>query len=405
VKQAFERLQAVQVENDPSAILNWFDSYCQYEDFVALYPHQRVNKIPGMEVLCYKSTFFQALTRMKSLYPIFNFFPTTFQLPPQFSEFQREHHRLCVESAGSSCTWILKPRIGCCGNGIRLIQNALDAANQTKITVIQRYISPFLIDDRKFDFRFYVLISALHPLTVYVYNEGLARFCTHSYLAPTRETLDDRFCHLTNTAINVANDQSAHSILELASSVIRRIADTCARGVGLWDRIRQTVMLSIVAMYPGILQNIGMIVPNPKPELTPPLRPVDENRRYFHLLGIDIMLNDRCEPMVLEVNDRPSMCVHYPIENDLKTRVVFDVLNIVLAEGEDEPPLGGWESLLPMEQDSLVGSTVHAIVERSCQGTGTSPMKLVKKRLGNIPSTMESRAPKRVPVSLPRLRP
>jgi hypothetical protein len=416
VRDALDRLHATQVYNDPTALIVWCDGFLPSRDFLNIYPHQRLNKIPGMEILCSKNTFFQALSRMKTLYPgFYNFFPTTFQLPFQFSEFQREHLRLSAEYSkkfkGSTpprllfCTWILKPRSGCCGSGIRLIQNSFNVLNLTQPAIIQRYVSPFLIDGYKFDFRFYVLISALQPLSVYIYNEGLARFCTHLYTAPTPETLSDRFCHLTNTAVNIANIEKQRPILELASAILKRVTEIDARGHTLWERIREVVMLSIVAQYPGILQNVGIMVPDVNCEgFAPPQKNIDNIHRYFHLLGIDVMINNKCEPIILELNDRPSMCMMDDLEHELKAKVVFDTLNVVSADGEDvgKVRLGGWEKLLPMER-GVGGYGLHTIIERECKGALAEPNRLVLKRLGYVPSASYSRGSKRIVVALPPL--
>lgn len=61
---------------------------------------------------------------------------------------------------------------------------------------------PFLIDGLKFDLRIYVLIAGTDPLRIFVYDEGLARFCTEPYEAPKSDNLDNKFMHLTNYAIN-----------------------------------------------------------------------------------------------------------------------------------------------------------------------------------------------------------
>jgi hypothetical protein len=282
----------------------------QTSDFTSLLPHQRVNKIPGMEVICYKNTFFQALTRLKLRHPdLPSFFPTTYQLPFQFGDFQREHIRLCGELARINpvvrpiVTWIIKPRRGCCGNGIRLVQSAADAAAQTEPSVVQRYVAPYLLDNLKFDFRLYVLVSSLAPLTIYVYNEGLARFCTHAYAVPTRETLGDRFCHLTNTAVNMANAQCPRPILELASTVMARIAGADSRGVNLWNRIREVVLLSVVAQYEGMIQSVGLTVAEaqqaaPKKIRKVPQRPLNDFQRYFQILGIDVILDEQCSAKI-----------------------------------------------------------------------------------------------------------
>jgi hypothetical protein len=271
--------------------------------------------------------------------------------------------------------------------------------------VIQRYVSPFLIDGFKFDFRFYVLISTLHPLTVYIYNEGLARFCTHPYAPPTRETLEDRYCHLTNTAVNVTNPGNSRPILELATTIIRRITESDRRGEALWPRIRQIVLLSVIAEYQNVLQKVGTVAPEGRADgFVAPQRALDDVHRYFHLLGIDVMIDDQCEPVVLELNDRPSMCVTDEIEQDLKARLVFDALNVVTVDGEDpgeRAAPGGWERILPVEGEPHFARTVQTIIGRGCQGAIASAKKLVVRRYGYLPST--SHRPKKKPPLLPPL--
>jgi hypothetical protein len=219
--------------------------------------------------------------------------------------------------------------------------------------------------------------------------------------------MDDRFCHLTNTAVNVANTTTSRPILELASVVLRRITESDRRGSHLWDRIRQVVVLSIVAQYQGMLQNIGMVVPdNPRDGFVPPQKALDEMHRYFHLLGIDILISDRCDPVVLELNDRPSMGVTYPLERDLKTRLLCDTLNVITVDGEDDGGKavpGGWEKLIPNVEESAFGSEVKMIIERSCHGAQSSPKKLVMKKLGYVPSASFARGARRILTSLPPL--
>jgi tubulin polyglutamylase TTLL6/13 len=46
------------------------------------------------------------------------------------------------------------------------------------------------------------MIAGTDPLRIYVYNEGLARFCTEPYQTPKSDNLDNKYMHLTNYAIN-----------------------------------------------------------------------------------------------------------------------------------------------------------------------------------------------------------
>ena len=375
VKAAIDGCGCSTVENDPTAEIVWWDGNISNEDFMTVHPNQRISKIPGMDYLCYKSAFFQALNQMQDLFPsYFNFFPTTFLLPYQFNEFQREHIRSC--SRGTSSTWIVKPRSGCCGNGIKLCQNAFDLAEMRTPAIVQRYISPYLIDGYKFDFRFYLLIATLKPFTAYIYHEGIARFCTEKYQPPNRTNLENRFSHLTNTAVNVTNKTAHNDFTQLASEVLQRISKADFRGRTLWDRIKVAARFSLVAQYSPIVLSIRNHTVDvrttrkrKKLEEPPVYGPaLDSLHRYFHIVGIDVMLNDRLEPVVLEMNDRPSMCVTFDLENALKTQMVSDALKIITTDGSQCPPEAvpeSWEPLLPVEPGQPYATTIKMMFQKS----------------------------------------
>lgn len=392
VRQALKQLDCEQTKDDPTAMIVWWDGFIAYAKFQNILPHQRINKIPGMDVLCYKSVFFQALVHMRSLFPgFYNFFPPTFQIPSQYVDFQREHQRFAARE--DTVTWIVKPKVGCGGNGIRLIQNPSDIVGQTDPAIVQRYVTPFLLDGFKFDFRLYILIATLKPFTVYIYNDGLCRYCSQPYVAPTADNLEDRFCHLTNTAVNVQNKEKSNVIMEFASQALKKIGDLDERGKLLWDRIKQVVLLSVIAQYPNILRNVVTYTPPLRPTETPlPAPPVDELHKYFHILGIDIMVNEKCEPVVLEMNDRPSMCVTYKMERGLKSNMLYEALGIVSVDGR--PPdanakPGGWQKLYPPEDNLPFGKLAGTILSRSCQSSTSSlnkdTKKAVVKKLGYTP--------------------
>lgn len=70
--------------------------------------------------------------------------------------------------------------------------------------VVSHYIDrPLLINNLKFDLRIYVAISSVHPLRLYVYEDGLARFATEPYRID--QVKGNRFVHLTNYAVNKEN--------------------------------------------------------------------------------------------------------------------------------------------------------------------------------------------------------
>lgn len=103
----------------------------------------------------------------KSFPEEFDFFPLTWMLPSEYSEF-----RLYFESKpkGKSRTFIVKPEAMSQGKGIFLTRRIEDIP-QGEHFVVQRYLhKPYLVDGLKFDFRIYVLLAGVDPLRVYLYN-------------------------------------------------------------------------------------------------------------------------------------------------------------------------------------------------------------------------------------------
>ena len=66
---------------------------------------------------------------------------------------------------------------------------------------------PFLIDGFKFDLRVYVVVTACDPLRIFVFNEGLARFATAKYIAPTQSNV---VCDRCVTYLYISRDQSVN---------------------------------------------------------------------------------------------------------------------------------------------------------------------------------------------------
>ena len=149
-----------------------------------------------------------------------------------------------------------------------------------------------------------------------------------------------------------------------------------------------------------MLKNAAAHTPAPSAsEEKPPAPPVDDAHKYFHILGIDIMVNDKCEPVVLELNDRPSMCVTYQMERGLKTDLVYDALNIVSLDGR--PPdanakPGGWQKLFPAEDNLPFGKAAATILLRACQAVNKEAEQAKKKLFKKLGYTPKPPSRKRI---------
>jgi hypothetical protein len=65
VRDALASLGNPLTQRDPSALIVWSDGLMPVAQYHNLAPHQRVNRIPGMDVLYYQSKFLQGLARMR----------------------------------------------------------------------------------------------------------------------------------------------------------------------------------------------------------------------------------------------------------------------------------------------------------------------------------------------------
>ena len=252
-KEAIKRAGLVPVSRNQNAPFVWIDGILYKETALEYDPGQICGKIPCMDYLCYKSTLFSCLNSMRSFYPFqYNVYPKTYLLPQDFLEFQREHTTICGRT-GVAPTWILKPKNGCCGRGITIVQSTHEVQNLTDQSVIQMYVKPYLIDGKKFDFRLYILIASLDPLTIFIYNEGIARFCSENFQMPNKSNKDDKFIHLTNTAINVENGHCDASVFtRKASEVFDMIEKKSHNRDVLWAKICNCARAVIFAVIPKL---------------------------------------------------------------------------------------------------------------------------------------------------------
>lgn len=80
--------------------------------------------------------------------------------------------------------------------------------------------------------------------------------------------------------------------------------------------------------------------------------PINLKKRFFHILGIDVILDMNLNPQILELNDRPSLCVTVPFEKDLKEGLIKDLFYHVGPSGEcwGDCPESGWHQIYPLPE-------------------------------------------------------
>eukprot|EP00117_Sycon_ciliatum_P041226 scpid16248/ scgid30201/ Tubulin polyglutamylase ttll6; Tubulin tyrosine ligase-like family member 6 len=287
--------------------------------------YQKVNHFPGMQEICRKDMLAKNMNRLSKMFPKdYNIFPPSWCMPQDYGDFQA----FCRTKKNK--TFIKKPDAGCQGKGIVVTRNPKDISTKDNC-VVQQYLSkPFLIDGFKFDYRIYVLITSCDPLRVFVYKDGLARFCTVKYTDPTQNNVDSVCMHLTNYAIN---KHSTNFVRDDDSGSKRRITtvDKWFENNGydikkIWGDIEDVIIKTLISCHPIIKHNYRSCFPSLGMR----------HSACFEVLGFDVMLDRKLKPWIIEVNLSPSFHTDAPLDKEVKEGLLNDALQLINLHGIDK---------------------------------------------------------------------
>lgn len=295
-----------------------------------LKPHQKVNWLPGMSELCRKDMLGRNITIYSKRYgdEHFSFWPKSFNLPREWSSFIEEYTARPVP-------YILKPPLAARGEGIRLFAKLGDAEEndeylRTKIPLAQRYIpNPLLFHGKyKMSFRFYVALTSVDPLRIYIYQDGLVRICSTPYVNADYTNL---LIHLTNYDLQVVNEE--HFVNTMSGEEtecrldglradwqeVKRMLQRQGRDVDrMWSEIQDLVVKSFIAVEGPLSRTVK--------------QHVKSRGTAYEVTGFDVLLDEDLKPWLLEVNHTPSLCPHTDLENDIKRHMLRDLYQLVDVE-------------------------------------------------------------------------
>lgn len=288
--------------------------------FRAIKDGQKMNHFPGTFQIGRKDRLWRNLQKLVSKYGIneFGIMPKTYVLPHDLKLLKHDWEKY----AANNERWIIKPPASARGTGIKVVSKWTQIPKKRPV-VVQRYVSkPYLINGNKFDLRLYVLVTSVHPLRIYLYKDGLARFASVKY-NDELAFLNDRYMHLTNYSINrlsknyTPNEDFAaceghkwtlQTLLQYLKSEKRVDIDS------LWEAMKDLVIKTIISGEASISS----------------LTKANITSRYncYELFGIDVLLDEDLKPWLLEVNISPSLHSASPLDIHVKGPLVATVLNI-----------------------------------------------------------------------------
>ena len=204
--------------------------------------------------------------------------------------------------------------------------------------VIQKYIeSPLLIENRKFDIRVWVLVT--HKLSVYFYKEGYIRTSSQTFSLDD-ETLNNKFVHLTNNAIQ--KESEFYSKFELGNQLsFASIQDyfilnnSKIEFAGLIETMKKMISLSFAAVKKKINLN---------------------NREFcFEVFGFDFIVDSNGKIWLIECNTNPCIELSSPLLESLIPRMLVEAFELTVDRIFPIPGCGGtgvsnWEFLLNLKK-------------------------------------------------------
>ena len=280
---------------------------------------QKIYSFINFSILSHKDLTYKYYLEMKSKFPDdYNYIAVTYSYPEEKDTIE---NMLKDYKVTPDDLWLIKPKSGSLGHGIRIFLTLNDIPEQFLLT---RYINPpHLINNKKYDFRVYILVTGLAPFRLYIYTEGLVRFASEEYSTNIKD-LTQNYRHLTNISLNKKNFKSFIVANDVDTEEGNRWSfqayqEYCKRNNidfnNIFEQMKDNSIKAFISVQKEYYEKI-----------------INKNlncHNFFELHGLDYLPDKNLKLYFLEGNDRPSLIMGDINDRKLKPQLVADILNIV----------------------------------------------------------------------------
>ena len=226
--------------------------------------------------------------------------------------------------------WLIKPKNKDSEDSIHFFKSL---ENENESFIITNYISnPHLINGKKYTIRFFVLVSGLKPLRIYIYKEGIVNFAKEDF-SLNLSKLNNKYIHLTNNKIKnefnhkIKNKEEGKKLT--LTKYLSYLKENDIEYLSLIEKINDIIIKTIISCFEHLLSKLDKYNLN--------------DRNFFNLFGFDILINKEYEPILLDVENRPDMHIYDKIDKNIKQNIFIDTLNIIgiipFTHDENQEPL------------------------------------------------------------------
>ena len=314
--------------------------------------YQRYNHFPFCWQLGRKDNlYFNYLKMQKKFKDEYNYMPDKFILPQDrdiVQEKMKEYNIFNLKEI-----YIVKPLASTHGKGVRILTDTTTVPTKG---ILEKYIyNPHLIKKRKYDMRIYVLVTGFRPLKIYIYDNGLVRFCSEKYTTDA-DKFNNNYIHVTNysvsKALEILHKGEQDIDYEIKWSLLALKGYFLEKKINfepIWKKIKDIAIKTILSVC-----DIS----------TPSLKAFKlTSCNLFELYGLDIILDNKYTPWLLECNINPSLHCDMDVDLKLKSKLITDILNII-----GLTPFTHDKREKPLDKDNYYMSTIEeAITESLCE--------------------------------------
>ena len=285
--------------------------------------YQKINRFINYEEYVSKSLLYLNYVEMKAKFPLdYEYMLKTYSYPEDKDLIYNIFKDYSITKSSQDNYWLIKPKLSSVGDGIKILKSFKDILSlNDDIFITQLLNNPHLIRGYKYDIRFHGLILSIKPLKLYLYDEGFVKLSTEKYIY---NNFNNKFSFITNIHVNKNNKRYIYpkNPDDIESS-------------NLWNlSILKNYYLKNKLDYVRLIEEIKDIfikmVFSIRNKLIKKINEFDmSSANFYHLIGFDIILDDKLKPYLLEANRRGNMRDDNAAEFGYIHNIIVDTLNIV----------------------------------------------------------------------------
>ena len=267
---------------------------------------QKFNHFPTTLQLGRKDYLWQNYKKFNSIFKEkFSYISESFLLPKEknslIESIKKDVHQL----------WVVKPILSSKSKGIKILTNIDDLPKKCLVSKYIKY--PFLINERKFDLKLFVLVTSFTPLKIMIFKDGIVRFAMEKYNLDNVNKVN-KYVHFTNFVNSKSENDNKCKKWSLTLLRAYFINNNIEFEI-VYEKIKDLVIKSIITIFDKTIKNVKLLTKH--------------KDVLFELLSFDLILDEQLSPFLVEINVNPSMNCDSDIDLKLKTAMITDVLNIV----------------------------------------------------------------------------